>query len=61
MTKKILILIFVLLLGAVGFIGYNFYKNVKQPISSNAIIAVPQNAALLLKEKNITAFYKKIA
>lgn len=61
MTKKILILIFVLLLGAVGFIGYNFYKNVKQPISSNAIIAVPQNAALLLKEKNFTAFYKKIA
>mgnify|MGYP006193993533 FL=1 len=61
MTKKILILIFVLLLGAIGFIGYNFYKNVKQPISSNAIIAVPQNAALLLKEKNFTAFYKKIA
>ena len=61
MTKKILILIFVLLLGAVGFIGYNFYKNVKQPISSNAIIAVPQNAALLLKEKNFSAFYKKIA
>ncbi len=61
MTKKILILIFVLLLGAVGFIGYNFYKNVKQPITSNAIIAVPQNAALLLKEKNFTAFYKKIA
>lgn len=61
MTKKILILVFVLLLGAVGFVAYNFYKNVKEPVKSNALIAVPQNAALLLKEQNFSAFYQKIA
>lgn len=61
MTKKILILVFVLLLGAVGFIAFNFYKNVKEPVKSNALIAVPQNAALLLKEQNFSAFYQKLA
>lgn len=60
MTKKILLIIFVLLIGTVGFIGYNFYKNSKQPINTNALIAVPQNAAIILREQNINAFVKKI-
>lgn len=60
MTKKIILVIFVLLIAAIGFVGYNFYKNSKQPIKTNALIAVPQNAAVILQEKNINAFVKKI-
>jgi signal peptidase I len=61
MTKKILLGLFILLMGAVCIVAYNFYKNAKQPVSNNSIIAVPQNAALILQEKNFNAVYTKIA
>lgn len=61
MTKKILLSIFILLIGAISIIAYNFYKNVKQPVSTSSIFAVPQNAAIILQENNFSALYKKIS
>ena len=61
MSKKILLGLFILLIGVVSIIGYNFYKNTRQPLSQNSIIAVPQNAALILQEKNFRAVYNKIS
>jgi hypothetical protein len=61
MTKKILLGVFILLIGAVSIIAYNFYKNVKKPVSTSSIIAVPQNAALILQENNFSALYKKLS
>ena len=61
MTKKILIGLFILLIGAVGIIAFNFYKNVKKPVNSNLITAVPQNAAFILQENNFSLLYNKIA
>ena len=61
MTKKILLGLFILLIGAVSIIAYNFYKNVKKPVSTSSIVAVPQNAALILQENNFSALYKKIS
>lgn len=60
MTKKILLGLFILLMGAVSFIAYNFYKNVKEPVSKTAFEAIPQNAALIIKESNFNALVKKI-
>jgi hypothetical protein len=61
MTKKILLGLFILSIGAVSIIAYNFYKNVKQPVSTSSIVAVPQNAAIILQENNFSALYNKIA
>jgi len=61
MTKKILFGLFILLMGAVSIIAYNFYKNVKQPVSKTAFEAIPQNAALIIKENNFNAVYTKLA
>ena len=58
MTKKILLGVFILLIGAVSIIAFNFYKNVKKPVSTSSIVAVPQNAALILQENNFSALYK---
>lgn len=60
MTKKILIGLFVLLMVAVSFIAYNFYKNVKEPVSQTAFEAIPQNAALIIKENNFHQLFEKI-
>ena len=60
MTKKILLGLFILLMGAVSFIAYNFYKNVKEPVSQTAFEAIPINAALIIKENNFNALVKKI-
>jgi len=60
MTKKILLGLFILLMGAVSFIAYNFYKNVKEPVSKTAFEAIPINAALIIKESNFSALVKKI-
>lgn len=61
MTKKILLGLFILLMGAVSIIAYNFYKNVKQPINKNAFEAIPQNAALIIKENNFSFLYSKLS
>ena len=61
MTKKILLGLFILLMGAVSIIAYNFYKNVKQPVSKTAFEAIPQNAALIIKENSFNALYTKLA
>ncbi len=61
MTKKILLGLFILLMGAVSIIAYNFYKNVKQPINKTAFEAIPQNAALIIKENNFNSLYSKLA
>ncbi|MDF1672494.1 MAG: hypothetical protein P1U41_03260 [Vicingaceae bacterium] len=60
MTKKILLGLFILLMGAVSFIAYNFYKNVKEPVSQTAFEAIPLNAALIIKENNFHALFEKI-
>lgn len=61
MTKKILFSLFVLLMAAVSIIAYNFYKNVKQPVNKTSFEAIPQNAALILKENNFNALYAKLS
>jgi hypothetical protein len=61
MTKKILLGLFILLMIAVSIVGYNFYKNVKEPVSKTTFDAIPQNAALIIKENNFNAIYNKIA
>jgi len=60
MTKKILLGIFILLIGVVSFIGYNFYKNIKQP-TSNTYVAIPQNAAFILQQENLNLLTQKIS
>lgn len=60
MARKILLIIFILLIGSVGIIGFNFYNNSKNPINKNVLIAVPQHAAVILREKNMSTFVKKI-
>ena len=60
MTKKILLSLFVLLMGAVSIIAYNFYKNVKEPVNKTTFEAIPQNAALIIKESNFNSIYNKI-
>ena len=61
MTKKILLSLFLLLMAAVSIIAYNFYKNIKQPINKTTFEAIPQNAALILKENNFNALYTKLS
>jgi hypothetical protein len=60
MTKKILLGLFILLMGVVSIIAYNFYKNVKQPINKTSFEAIPQNAALIIKENNFNTLYTKL-
>jgi hypothetical protein len=60
MTKKILLGLFILLMGVVSIIAYNFYKNVKQPVSKTSFEAIPQNAALIIKENNFNTLYTKL-
>lgn len=60
MTKKVLIGLFILLLGAIGIVVFNFYKKVKHP-TSNSFTAVPQDAVLILQEKNFSDLYKSIS
>ncbi|MCB9361680.1 MAG: hypothetical protein H6587_09230 [Flavobacteriales bacterium] len=60
MTKKILIGLFLLLATVIIIFSYSFYKNVKAPISTNTIAAIPQNAAIIIQETNFKKFYAKI-
>ncbi len=60
MTKKILLIILGLLLIVIGIFSYNFYKNVKKPLNSNAIVAVPQNAALIIQGNNFKTVFSKL-
>ena len=60
MTKKILLSLFILLMVAVSIIAYNFYKNIKEPVNKTALEAIPQNAAVIIKETNFNAIYSKI-
>ena len=61
MTKKILLVLFILLMVAVSIIAYNFYKNIKEPINKTSFEAIPINAAVIIKENNFNAIYNKIA
>lgn len=61
MTKKILLSLFILLMAAASIIAYNFYKNVQQPVNKTSFEAVPQNAALILRENNFTALFNKLS
>ena len=61
MTKKILLGLFILLMGVVGIVAFNFYKNVKQPINKTSFEAIPQNAALIIKENSFNELYTKLA
>jgi len=60
MTKKILIIILVLLLIVISIFSYNFYKNIKQPISTNTIVAIPQNASIIIQGKNFKDLVRKL-
>jgi hypothetical protein len=61
MTKKILIGLFTLLVSVITIFSYNFYKNVKTPISTNSISAIPQNAAIIIQESNFKNLYAKLS
>lgn len=61
MTKKILIGLFVLLVGVIVILSYNFYKNVKAPIATNTINAIPQNAAIIIQESNFKTFFHRLS
>lgn len=61
MTKRILLSLFILLMAAVSIIAYNFYKNVQKPVNKTSFEAIPQNAALILKENNFTALFNKLS
>ncbi|MGE0562407.1 MAG: DUF3352 domain-containing protein [Flavobacteriales bacterium] len=60
MTKKILIIILILLLIVISIFSYNFYKNVKQPINTNALVAVPQNASFIIQGRNFKDLVRKL-
>ena len=60
MTKKILVILFLLFTGVVVIFSYHFYKTVKAPISTNTLNAVPQNAAIILQESNFQLFYERL-
>lgn len=61
MTKKILIGLFILLIGVILIFAYNFYNNVKKPISTNTYAAIPQNAAIIIQETDFNQFYSKLS
>jgi hypothetical protein len=61
MTKKILIGLFLLLTTVIIIFSYNFYKNVKAPISTNTISAIPQNAAIIIQESNFGSFFNRLS
>jgi len=48
-------------MAAVSIIAYNFYKNVQQPVNKTSFEAIPQNAALILKETNFSVLYNKLS
>ena len=48
-------------MGVVAIVAYNFYKNVKQPINKTTFEAIPQNAALIIKENSFNQLYTKLA
>jgi hypothetical protein len=60
MTKKILLGLFILLMGVVAIVAYSFYKNVKQPINKTTFEAIPQNAALIIKESSFNELFTKL-
>jgi len=60
MTKKILIGLFVLLLIVISILSYNFYKNIKKPVDSNALIAVPQNASIVVQGNSFKHVFKQL-
>lgn len=60
MTKKILIGLFVLLLIVITIFSYNFYKNIKKPLQSDALIAVPQNASVIIQGNSFKHVFKQL-
>ncbi|MCB0379822.1 MAG: hypothetical protein KDD24_01110, partial [Flavobacteriales bacterium] len=60
MTKKILVILLVLLLIVISIFSYNFYKNVKQPLNTNSLVAVPLNASIIVQGKNFKDLVKKL-
>ena len=60
MTKKILIALFVLLLIVISIFSYNFYKNIKKPLQSDALIAVPQNASIIVQGNSFKHVFKQL-
>lgn len=39
---------------------YNFYKNIKQPLQTNTLIAIPQNASAIIQGKNFKDIVNKL-
>jgi hypothetical protein len=60
MTKKILIGLFVLLLIVISIFSYNFFKNIKKPLDSDALIAVPQNASIVVQGNSFKHVFKQL-
>lgn len=48
-----------MLIGAISFVGYNFFKKIKQPIA-NVYDAVPLNASLILSSSSFKSLAKKL-
>ena len=61
MTRKILLGLFILLMGVVAIVAYTFYKNVKQPTTKTTFEAIPQNAALIIREDSFSQLFSKLS
>lgn len=58
MTKKVLIALAILSFCIATIFVYNFYKNTRKTIKKETIKAVPQNAILVFKSKNLEHAFK---
>jgi len=59
-TKKIILGLFILFLGVIFFVGYDFYKNAKTPLSNNLFNVVPPNAAIIYQLQSFEQTFQKL-
>lgn len=58
--KSILISLFVIIIIAIAYFGYNFYRQIKEPVLP-AIKAIPPNASIILETNKLLDTWEKIS